>query len=853
MSQFASNEILNVGSDTAAGGGAVARTEHKATRQKQSNQMQLSLDGLETIAAAQVTHQGGRGEPFHDWYPYLEGFSSEFVKFVLAKYMPNAKKIIEPFAGTGTTPVALAALGINCGYCEVNPAMRLVVESKMAVGSSDETRRKQLSNKLDALAAELPLRTKAVDLDKALQQDYQVNFAGSEFFDDAGMTQVLALRTVNDQVASEDQLLGDLFTVAVMAKLVICSRLKRSGDVRYKTEKELQKGVPTLVDEVSKHLLLISRDCLTADGLTASVDLITPNARDLKATPSYKADGVITSPPYLNGTNYFRNTKLELWFGRFLSSGTTLRSFRDAAITSGINDVGAAQGRKIVHGAIQTLVDILSENAYDQRIPRMVAGYFEDMRLVLEGLMTNCQPGSAICIDIGDSRYGGVHVPTHEILEALGLDIGLEHVETLHLRNRISKDRSVLSQSLIVFRTRQTIETEPTHKLSERSKAVSEETFQSRWERFKSTLPHQKEPYSKRNWGSPLHSVCSYQAKMKPALAHHLIETFSKKGDKVLDPFSGSGTIPFEACLMGREGYGLEISLLGTAVSNAKLMRADPQKVSDLIENLASWLSNKKPSSESIRQAEEIRFNGPLVEYFHPDTYQEILVAREFFAASQTDSPEWHLVMACMLHVLHGNRPYALSRNSHPITPYAPTGDYVKKSVVEKLRAKVEKSLASQLTADLPTGRCFQGDICSEWPAELRELDAIITSPPFFDSTRFYITNWMRFWFCGWTRSDYDTRANAFVESLQKKSFDVYRGIFEQFHRRLRPGGLAVLHLGLSHKCDMALELAQRVDGLFRVVDIATESVGHCESHGIRDKGTTTGHQYLILQRPQTL
>jgi DNA modification methylase len=849
MTQFESIEMLNVRSDMAAGVSAVARVKATALRQKQSNQMQLSLDGLETISAAQVTHQGGRGEPFHDWYPYLEGFSSEFVKFVLAKYMPNAKKILEPFAGTGTTPVALAALGIDCGYCEVNPAMRLVVESKMAVGSADVTRRKQLSTKLDALAMELPLRVQAVDLDRALQQDYQINFAGSKFFDDVGMSQVLALRTINDQVSREDQLLGDLFTVAVMAKLVICSRLKRNGDVRYKTEKELLKGVPALVNEVAKHLLLISKDCFSADNLTASVNLITPNARDLTATLSYKADGVITSPPYLNGTNYFRNTKLELWFGRFLSNGTTLRSFRDAAITSGINDVGAGQGRKIVHGSIQTLVDALSVNAYDQRIPRMVAGYFEDMRRVLEGLVANCQPGSAICIDIGDSRYGGIHVPTHEILAALGLDIGLEHVETLHLRSRISKDRSVLSQSLIVFRTKEMTVTEPMDTSSERSKAVGEESFQSRWELFKSSLPHQREPYSKRNWGSPLHSVCSYQAKMKPALAHHLVEAFSKKGDKVLDPFSGSGTIPFEACLMGREGFGLEISLLGTAVSNAKLMRADPQKVSDILEKLTSWLSNNKPSIDTVRQAEEIRFNGPLVEYFHPDTYQEILVAREFFAASQSDSPEWHLVMACMLHVLHGNRPYALSRNSHPITPYAPTGDYVKKSVIEKLRAKVEKSLASQLTSDLPTGRCFQGDICSEWPAELSNIDAIITSPPFFDSTRFYITNWMRFWFCGWARSDYDTRANAFVESLQKKSFDVYRGIFEQFHRRLRPGGLAVLHLGLSHKCDMAMELAQRVDGLFQVLDIATESVGHCESHGIRDKGTTTGHQYLILQK----
>lgn len=810
---------------------------------------QLSLDGLEAVSTSQVTHRGGRGEPFHDWYPYLEGFSSEFVKFILAKYMPNAKKVIEPFAGTGTTPVALAALGINCGYCEVNPAMRLVVESKMAVGSAGTSRRKKLAARLRSIAEDLQQRVKTAVPDEELLQDYAVNFANSQFFEDEAMTEVLALRTVNDQIITEDKLVGDLFTIAVMSKLVICSRLKRAGDVRYKTEKELLNGVPSLVSEVSKHLHLIASDCLTADDLNATVILLSNNARQLASAPSYEADGVITSPPYLNGTNYFRNTKLELWFGRFLAKGATLRSFRDEAITSGINDVGLSQGRKIVHDSIQLLVDKLSENAYDQRIPRMVAGYFEDMRLVLQGLMAGCKPGAAICVDIGDSRYGGIHVPTHEILAVLGVDIGLEHVETLHLRNRISKDRSVLSQSLIVFRTKAEMTKKPIIEATKNSIPQEESTFLSRWELFKKTLPHQKEPYSKRNWGSSLHSVCSYQAKMKPALAHHLVETFSRKGDKILDPFSGSGTIPFEACLMGREGYGLEISLLGTAVSNAKLMRSDPKKVAKILDNLDDWISTKNPSTETAKEAEQIKFNGPLVDYFHPDTYKEILSAREFFAQTQNDSPEWHLVMACMLHVLHGNRPYALSRNSHPITPYAPTGDYIKKSVLDKLRTKVEKSLASQLTANLPTGRCFQGDICAQWPSELKDIDAIITSPPFFDSTRFYITNWMRFWFCGWARSDYDTRSNSFVESLQKKSFDVYRGIFEQFHARMKPAGLAVLHLGFSHKCDMAMELAKQAEGIFEILDIVTESVDHCESHGIRDKGTTTGHQYLILQK----
>src|SRR5690554_3057826 len=88
------------------------------------------------------------------------------------------------------------------------------------------------------------------------------------------------------------------------------------------------------------------------------------------------------------------------------------------------------------------------------------------------------------------------------------------------------------------------------------------------WTIFKEKLPHMVHPYSKRNWGSSLHSVCSYQGKMKPSLAHHLVRVFSKEGDTVLDPFSGSGTIPFEAAINGRVGLGMDIGLLATTVSN---------------------------------------------------------------------------------------------------------------------------------------------------------------------------------------------------------------------------------------------------------------------------------------------
>jgi hypothetical protein len=45
----------------------------------------------------------------------------------------------------------------------------------------------------------------------------------------------------------------------------------------------------------------------------------------------------------------------------------------------------------------------------------------------------------------------------------------------------------------------------------------------------------------------------------------------------------------------------------------------------------------------------------------------------------------------------------------------------------------------------------------------------------------------------------------------------------------------------------MAAALSKIAERWFHVVDVFVESVSHCESHGIRDKGTVVQHAYLVL------
>src|SRR5690606_31632019 len=156
-------------------------------------------------------------------------------------------------------------------------------------------------------------------------------------------------------------------------------------------------------------------------------------------------------------------------------------------------------------------------------------------------------------------------------------------------------------------------------------------------------------------------------------------------------------------------------------------------------------------SKKSLRDLTDIRFNKTIQEYYHPNTLKQVLLARDFFIKyNQPECGNWALVFSSMLHILHGNRPYALSRTSHPITPYAPKGEFIDKDLIIHLKQKVSRSLEVDRGPRFKEGFCLKSDILDEWDNSLLEVDAIITSPPFFDSTKFYMTNWLRYWFCGW-------------------------------------------------------------------------------------------------------
>ncbi|NLC76746.1 MAG: SAM-dependent methyltransferase [Clostridia bacterium] len=367
---------------------------------------------------------------------------------------------------------------------------------------------------------------------------------------------------------------------------------------------------------------------------------------------------------------------------------------------------------------------------------------------------------------------------------------------------------------------------------------------------FIENLPYKEEPYKSRNWGHAWHSLCSYHGKLKPAIAHFLVKNFSLPGEVVLDPLCGVGTIPFEACLQGRIGVGNDLSKMAYVVTKAKTEKVSQNEAYAALDRLDQYIkANKANAFECTLPYSDFGFNGKLPDYFHRETYREIITARNYFISKGEEiSSAEAMIMACLLHVLHGNRPYALSRKSHPLTPYAPTGEFEYKELVKHVKDKIDLSYKKAIWKDYTPGKALLGDFY-DIPSKIEGADVIICSPPFVDSLRFYINNWMRLWFVGWEPQDYINAELSFLEGRQKKNMDVYILFFEMCYHVLKPNGRMVLHLGKSKKCDMASELSDRAQRYFYEIYRGSENVQNVERHGIKDKGGTTEHQYLFLQK----
>ena len=407
-----------------------------------------------TFKSKDVTFENSKNIPFQRWYPYIEGYSPDFVKKIITDNVPNAKLIYEPFAGTGTTMFASDILNIPTIYSEVNPLMRFLIESKIDVLSMDAESRHNKAKILRNIASNIFEQLNEFSASGELKESYENVFKKCVYFPEDQYVKVLKLRTLIDNL--QDSTIAKLVTVACFSCLLPVSFLKKQGDVRYKTAKERLTQMKTLEDILPTKILQIAEDVDNMSYvMNATHTLICPNAKMIgHCKLSNKIDAVITSPPYLNGTNYFRNTKLELWFLKELTNNSNLRKFRDDVLTSAICDVKKEYKSievELNSPLLAKTLDKLARTAYDRRIPLMAKCYFTEMKELFTDISRHLKDNAKVFVDLGDSIFGGVHIPTDIILNEILSSIGYNPDNRIVLRERRSRNNKIVSQVLLKY------------------------------------------------------------------------------------------------------------------------------------------------------------------------------------------------------------------------------------------------------------------------------------------------------------------------------------------------------------------------------------------------------------------
>lgn len=393
---------------------------------------------------ALIKEKGGtfslnKSEPIHRWYPYVEGYSSCLIAEELKNFLvlkPNIETIYDPFCGTGTTSLVASTYGIESFYSESNPFMQTVIETKVNV-----------VRMLDVNIA-IPKLIEYRALIRTIKIESFSSWNGFEKF--FGESQLNELLTIKKLISQEDDVpVKCILTLALSAIVVKVSKMTRRGDLRYATEKEYREEsvLDCFIDKLDEMICDIQyHKAMVKCGTTKVSD----DARKNDYVDAF--DCVITSPPYLNGTNYIRNTKLELKLNDFILSENDLPRFHSKGIVAGINNVSKRTTIDTVLPVVEPYLEQLQPVSYDVRISKMVAGYFRDMDMVIQKLSTSIKPGGLFTMDIGDSQFAGVHIPTHQILSNICTQYGFYLYDEEILRERRSKNGMILTQRLLRYR-----------------------------------------------------------------------------------------------------------------------------------------------------------------------------------------------------------------------------------------------------------------------------------------------------------------------------------------------------------------------------------------------------------------
>lgn len=371
-------------------------------------------------------------EPIHRWYPFVEGYSKEFIKSIIDEVNKKDLVCLEPFSGSGTTSLELQHNNIPCYSFEINPLMYIIAKVK-------------LENDYDLNKVELWhdfVQTKRVVINADLKTVFSTLYEGNNKrkwnYDKIVGLAVQKLKMAIDLIKEEKY--KNLFFVVLSSILLDVSNLYRNGkclsykknweeitlseaDVFKKFDDKINKDIKKDIQSIKKTAQNNQNILFNEDSRVGIEKEVENNSIDL----------VITSPPYLNSRDYTDTYMLELKTLGLTNTYEEVRNLREKTLRSHVQ-IKWQDNESINNKTLESTLKLLKDCSVDQEmwnssILDMVRLYFVDMQKIFHVIYKKVKLGGRIYFNVSNSAYFNVMINTLEICAEIAESEGFKVIE----------------------------------------------------------------------------------------------------------------------------------------------------------------------------------------------------------------------------------------------------------------------------------------------------------------------------------------------------------------------------------------------------------------------------------------
>jgi DNA modification methylase len=395
----------------------------------------------------------------HDWYRFVLSFPPHLVRDCFRQLgIEPGQRVLDPFAGTGTTLVEAKRAGLGSVGLEGHPLGHFACSVKTDWTLDPDELVNDAERIADAAARMLRLKRSAKGTRNAADEAVvtrnglrtlapeaeQLILANS--ISPLPLHKVLMLREALDRIASRDT--GNHLRLALATTMVAdASNLHFGPEVGLG---EIREDAPVIESWLNR-VHSMGDDLRSVSRFATPAEAHRQDARDAHhAVATNSVDVVITSPPYPNEKDYTRTTRLESVLLGFIRTKHDLRALKQGLIRSNTRNIYVADDderwvarfesiQKIAGQIEERRLALGKTSGFERLYHKVTKHYFGGMARHFANLRRVLRPGARLAYVVGDqASYLRVMIRTGTLLAEIAEDLGYE-VEAIDLfRTRIA-------------------------------------------------------------------------------------------------------------------------------------------------------------------------------------------------------------------------------------------------------------------------------------------------------------------------------------------------------------------------------------------------------------------------------